>query len=85
MLEPKTKVSTLLGTERCECPTCHEVFSTTNNFDRHRKGAHGSDRHCVDPASVGLVIGVSSKGTYWKKAGDGALNALYAKANSVKI
>ena len=41
----------------CQCPTCSEYFSTVSNFDRHRVGKHGS-KVCVDPESVGLVIGV---------------------------
>lgn len=45
-----------LGTgKRSQCPTCWEVFSTENNFDRHRKGKHSERRFCVDPAAVGLV------------------------------
>lgn len=49
--------------EKAQCPACGEVFSRVSNFDKHRKGSHGIDRHCVDPATVGLVL--SEKGL-WK-------------------
>jgi hypothetical protein len=40
----------------CLCPTCGETFSVVAAFDKHRQGSHADDtRHCVDPASVGLV------------------------------
>ena len=55
--------------KRCECPVCGEVFSTLSNFDRHRKGEHGVDRKCVRPYSVGLVIGTTQTGTFWKMPG----------------
>ena len=41
---------------QARCTVCGELFSTDANFDRHRKGEHGVNRHCVDPASVGLVL-----------------------------
>jgi hypothetical protein len=42
--------------EKSQCAACGRVFSTTSNFDKHRKGRHGIDRHCVDPATVGLLL-----------------------------
>lgn len=62
---PKTSAD-LQGTERAQCPSCKEVFSTTSNFDKHRKGKHGVDRHCVDPEMVGLVIVNTKTGSVWK-------------------
>ena len=53
----------LHGHSASGCPTCGEVFSTTANFDKHRKGTHGVDRHCVNPESVGLVQG--GRHGYW--------------------
>lgn len=50
---------------RCMCPTCGEFFSIDDNFDRHRKREYGVNRHCVDPASVGLVIKPVKGGTVW--------------------
>lgn len=41
------------GLKAEHCTGCHETFSGTAAGDRHRKGP-GDDRHCVDPASVGL-------------------------------
>jgi hypothetical protein len=52
--------------KRCQCPTCSEFFSTPSNFDRHRKGKHGINRHCVDPATVGMVIGSRADNTFWR-------------------
>jgi hypothetical protein len=37
------------NTKTCLCTVCHEVFSTPNNFDRHR-----NDGWCLNPGSVGL-------------------------------
>jgi len=39
--------------KRCQCPTCERVFSTEQNFDRHRQGEFGS-RVCLDPLTVGM-------------------------------
>lgn len=38
----------------CRSADCHRTFSTATNFDRHWRGK-GDNRHCVDPATVGLV------------------------------
>ena len=48
--------------EKSQCPECQRIFSTTSNFDKHRKGKHGIDRHCVDTVTVGLLI--SDKGIW---------------------
>jgi len=63
----ESRTNCKLDGRRCMCPVCKEFFSTVNNFDRHRKGTHGKDRHCVDPASLGMVIGTTNKGTFWKQ------------------
>lgn len=52
--------------KRCQCPECGEVFSTESNFNKHRKGSYGIDRHCVDPESVGLVVGQVGDNTVWR-------------------
>ena len=44
------------GITRAHCSGCHETFSTYRVSDKHRTGAFGADRRCVDPASVGLVL-----------------------------
>lgn len=46
-------MSIKLTDKRCRCPTCGEVFSNINNFDRHRVGEHGS-KVCVYPSCVSL-------------------------------
>ena len=61
--------------KRCQCPGCGEYFSTVSNFDRHRKGKHGVDRHCVDPVSVGLVLGESHGSTFWRMPGRSEIEA----------
>jgi len=60
-----SRTNAVLNGKRCKCAACHEVFSTTSNFDRHRKGRHGVDRHCVNPDDVGLRIKAGSTGSYW--------------------
>jgi len=66
---PKTD-SVLFGTERrCQCPSCGEFFSTTRNFDSHRKTAEDGTRFCADPEDVGLVIGRVAGNTFWKGRG----------------
>ena len=66
---PRTE-ATLTGSEsRCQCPNCGEFFSTTGNFDKHRKGTPGVDRVCVDPESVGLRIKETKAGTFWAMPG----------------
>ncbi len=59
------QTSAVLTGRRCQCPTCKEVFSTVANFDRHRKGRYGKDRHCVNPADVGMVIRHIANGSIW--------------------
>ena len=61
--------STLNTGKRCYCNSCGEYFSTTSNFDRHRKGDHGIDRHCVSPDSIGLEICQSGANTFWSMPG----------------
>lgn len=63
-MTPKTNAR-LVG-KRCQCPVCFEVFSTEANYNKHRKGSHGVDRHCVDPESVGLVVAKVGEFTVWK-------------------
>ena len=60
--------ATLKG-KRCQCSKCGEVFSTTSNFDRHRKGSHDVGRYCISPESAGLVIRETSYGTFWQMPG----------------
>lgn len=43
------------GLRKEHCPACHETFSSTQAGDRHRRGQHGTDRHCLNPADAGLV------------------------------
>jgi hypothetical protein len=38
------------------CSACHESFTVVAAFDKHGAGSHThDDRHCLDPATVGLV------------------------------
>lgn len=53
----------------CAAPGCHRTFSVDSAADKHRKGAHGIDRHCVDPASVGLVPVDKPYGVLWQNPG----------------
>jgi hypothetical protein len=44
------------GLTACHCSACHRNFTSIGAFDSHRGGSHAhATRHCVDPASVGLV------------------------------
>lgn len=44
------------GLKTCHCTACHCTFSTVTAFDKHRVGSNADDcRHCVDPATDGLV------------------------------
>jgi len=54
------------GLTRAHCPACCRTFSCDSAADRHRKGAHGIDRHCVDPATVGLVAVTKPWGQMWQ-------------------
>lgn len=53
------------GARRAHCPACHETFSGDSAADRHRIGQFGVDRHCADPASVGLVPRQQPWGVMW--------------------
>jgi hypothetical protein len=67
-MTPRTSARLPGGSQRSLCTTCCEVFSTTANFDRHRRKGL-----CVDPESVGLVIKPCAGGTVWKMPGDNVL------------
>lgn len=56
------------GTGRSHCPAdgCHRTFSCDSAAELHRKGKHGIDRRCVDPASVGLVPVQKPYGVLWQ-------------------
>ena len=44
------------GLKTAHCNACHETFTVVAAFDKHRAGSHTlDDRHCLDPAAVGLV------------------------------
>ena len=47
------------ATDRCQCTTCGEVFSTEGNFDRHLTRNHNRDGFtgpwCQPPASADLI------------------------------
>ena len=47
------------GGPACKCSVCNEVFSTPDNFDKHRELVNRRNyrRECRDPATVGLVLG----------------------------
>jgi hypothetical protein len=64
-LKKMAKTSAKLKGKRCQCPSCKEVFSAASGFDKHRKGEHGKNRHCVDPESVGMVVSVRGDNSYW--------------------
>ena len=44
------------GLKTAHCDACDETFTVVAAFDKHRAGSHTqNDRHCLDPAAVGLV------------------------------
>lgn len=44
------------GYATAHCGGCRRTFSSITAFDAHRTGSHSQgERHCVVPASVGLV------------------------------
>jgi hypothetical protein len=56
-----------VGSARSLCRACGQLFSTSANFDRHRRrGA------CLHPASAGLV----EVGGVWKRPGISTTQAL---------
>lgn len=57
------------GLTRAHCPACHRTFSVDSAADKHRKGRHGIDRHCVDPSTVGLVPVDKPYGVLWQNPG----------------
>jgi hypothetical protein len=53
------------GLTRAHCPACHRTFSSDSAADKHRTGKFEADRHCADPATVGLVARDKPFGTLW--------------------
>ena len=73
------KTNATLKGKRCRCSACKECFSVAANFDKHRKGVHGVDRACVDPATVGLVIRELAGNTFWSMPGEKELAEVSAQ------
>lgn len=57
------------GLSRSHCPACCRTFSCDSAADKHRQGRHGMDRHCVDPATVGLIAVDKPYGVMWQNPG----------------
>lgn len=57
------------GLRRQHCPACHETFNSTWAADKHRVGAFGVDRRCLDPQEAGLVAVEHEWGTCWQDSG----------------
>lgn len=48
------------GLRYSKCSSCKEVFSSPGTFDKHRKVTGRMDNYrrvCLDPETVGLVLG----------------------------
>lgn len=71
------------GTGRCKCMACGRYFSVASNFDKHQRQDKDGRNICVDPATVGLVIGESG---YWQGPGmpDGTYTARRHAAEGAK-
>lgn len=65
-------VWTGLAKVHCAAPDCCRTFGRESAADRHRVGAFGVDRRCVDPASVGLVARETPSGAVWSWPAPGA-------------
>jgi hypothetical protein len=72
------------GLSRSHCPACHRTFSGETAANRHRSGKHGTDRRCVDPATVGLVAVQKPYGVMWSNpAPEGGYAVLRATNEAV--
>lgn len=69
--EPCRQCGKVWGGEACHCTVCCRTFSTENNFDRHRRGEFWpvNERHCKDPAEIGLVLLASRAYECWGQPG----------------
>ena len=59
-----------IATNRCQCSTCGEVFTTEANFDRHLVPGRTADDFdatwCQPPAAAGLI---QHGGGWWHQPG----------------
>jgi hypothetical protein len=59
-----------MATDRCQCTSCGEVFSTGTNFDAHLAPGRQAEGYlgpwCRPPAEVGLV---RAEGGWWRAPG----------------
>lgn len=53
------------GINRAHCAACCRTFSGDSAAEKHRVGTPGVDRHCADPATVGLVAREMPYGILW--------------------
>jgi hypothetical protein len=61
------------GYSTCHCSAagCHRTFTSITAFDAHRTGSHANgERHCLDPATVGLVPVTKTYWTGWGNPGE---------------
>jgi hypothetical protein len=61
-------------TKKCQCSVCGLVFSTENNFDRHRKGDYDAVRYCATPLEVGLSARCTKAGVVYGQYGTNPFN-----------
>lgn len=42
----------------CECPLCHQQFTTLSAFDSHQQTKYGAMHpvRCLDPAALGMAL-----------------------------
>jgi len=76
----QSKGAKVLRGDRCRCGTCGEHFTTTRNFDRHRRGEYPA-RVCLEPSAVGLVLNADG---FWTRPGNGRIH-LRANYTSVDL
>ena len=69
----------LPGSQGCECPKCHRLFSKEYAFEAHLKGPPGA-KICLDPKEIGLTSKTNPQvyEVWARRARDGQLRAAYA-------
>lgn len=65
-----------LGSSRCLCRACGAYFTTTRNFECHRRNGA-----CVDPAAVGLI----QRAGIWSRPPPGGLSPSTQSTNSASV
>lgn len=77
-MEDLKNVRRVLRGDKNQCPGCGEFFYSTFAFEKHRTGAHGKDRRCLNREEMQEKGMVLREDGFWRSAA----NPMFAENES---